>query len=222
MSIVQKLNAVIDDRYIHSYSESGNEYTILTENQKDSTCKDITLRHQAMQRVLVLNIDLQSATENIHPFFVEKEKENQTGTFAGLRKKVDYLIFCERKSKTNLGELETFVFAVELKSKSTTGWHRQVKAGHTFAQYLISFLHIRDGASLELKKNKVIYRCILFNSKASAEGANSYEKKGKNSQRRKFAQRQKDKKIYELYDEFDHQYCIRQCGNTYQLKTFAC
>ena len=206
-SIIKVLKEVVDDKYIHAFN--GSVIT-LSETGKDSTCGTITLQKTGrIKQVLVLDTDLEG--DNIHPFLIEKEKsEYKKGPLKNLRKKVDYLMFCELENEDKT--LTTYIFPIELKSGKQQDWHRQAKAGYTFAQYLVGFVEVQQKVNFSSSDsdNKLEYRCVLFSSSAS--------------QPRALRRKPKLKTIapteYVEHPIYQYQHCRKKCGERYFIESF--
>ncbi len=207
-SIINVLRDIVKDEYIHADNPS---LITLSESAKDSTCGTISLQKTAtIKQVLVLKIDLEG--DNIHPLLIEKEKSpHKKDTLKHLRKKVDYLMFCEIENSERKA-LETYVFSIELKSDNSQDWHRQAKAGYTFAQYLISFIEVRDKVNFSLPKfgNKINYRCVLFSSSAAKPRALNKKPKLKTVVATD----------YDLHPIFQYKHCRKKCGERYFINEF--
>lgn len=206
-SIIDVLKEVVDDRYIHACNQSR---ITLSEIGKDSTCGTITLQKTArIKQVLVLDTDLEG--DNIHPFLIEKEKsKHKKGALKDLRKKVDYLMFCELENQDKT--LTTYIFSIELKSGNQQDWHRQAKAGYTFAQYLIGFVEVKEKVNFSLPKygNQLEYRCVLFSSNTSQPRA----------LRRKPRLKTTTATEYEKHPIYQYQHCRKKCGERYFIESF--
>ena len=194
ISIIDVLREVVDKRYIHS---DNSALITLTESQQN-TCGPITLQKTVgIKQVLVIDTDLTGA--DIHPFLTKSPVKN-------LRKKVDYLMFCELEKKD--GTLTTYIFPIELKSRTDQDWQRQAKAGCTFAKYLVSFVEVKEKVNFDLSEygNKVEYRCVLFSN-----------------QPRALTKKPKLKATPMTYKEhaiYQYKYCRKKCGKRYFLKAF--
>jgi hypothetical protein len=204
-SIIDVLKEVVDNRYIHACNKS---MITLSETGKDSTCGTITLQKTGrIKQVLVLDTDLEG--DNIHPFLIEKEKsKHKKGPLKNLRKKVDYLMFCELENEDKT--LTTYIFPIELKSGSQQDWHRQAKAGYTFAQYLVGFVEVQQKVNFSLPDsgNKLKYRCVLFSS----------------SQPRALRRKPKLKTTtateYKKHPVYQYQHSRKKCGERYFIESF--
>lgn len=206
-SIIDVLKEVVDDKYIHACNKS---VITLSETEKDSTCGTITLQKTArIKQVLVLDTDWKE--DNIHPFLIEKEKSKyKKGALKDLRKKVDYIMFCELENQDKT--LTTYIFPIELKSGNQQDWHRQAKAGYTFAQYLVGFVEVKEKVNFNLPKygNQLEYRCVLFSSSASLPRA----------LRRKPKLKTVVPTTYEEHPIYQYQHSRKKCGERYFIESF--
>jgi hypothetical protein len=206
-SIIDVLKEVVDDKYIHACNKS---VITLSETGKDSTCGTITLQKTGrIKQVLVLDTDLEG--DNIYPFLIEKEKSKyKKGPLKNLRKKVDYLMFCELEKED--GTLTTYIFPIELKSGNQDDWHRQAKAGYTFAQYLVGFVEVQQKVNFSLPKygNQLEYRCVLFSSNTSQPRALRRKPKLKTTKATE----------YETHPIYQYQHSRRKCGERYFIEMF--
>ena len=74
---------------------------------------------------------------------------------AELKKKCDYVIFCQKENKF-------YVLVIELKSSNSTGWTKQARAGEILTRYLIGMTENFSGLNI---LPFVEFRYILFNTK---------------------------------------------------------
>lgn len=203
-SIIDVLREVVDDRYIHTDNKS---LITLSESSPGSTCRNVTLQKtNRIKQVLVLDTDLEG--DAIHPFLIEKEKSiYKKGALKNLRKKVDYLMFCELENQDKT--LTTYIFPIELKSGNQDDWHRQAKAGYTFAQYLVGFVEVQQKVNFDLPKsgNQLNYRCVLFSSKGSRLD-------------RKPKLKTTQATTYIEHEIYKYQYCRKKCGERYFIESF--
>lgn len=206
-SIIDVLRAVVDDRYIHTDNKS---LITLSESSSGSTCGNITLQKtERIKQVLVLETDLEG--DDIHPFLIQKEKSTSSkGALKNLRKKVDYLMFCELENQDKT--LKTYIFPIELKSGNQDDWHRQAKAGYTFAQYLVGVVEVQQKVNFDLPKygNQLNYRCVLFSTSASQPRA----------LRRKPRLKTTVPTTYERHPIYQYQHCRKKCGERYFMESF--
>jgi len=143
--LIQKLREYIHSDFI--YAEDKGKSITLKEG-KTSKCKDFSIE-KGNYSTITLEIDKDGM--EIHPLFKDGIKN--------LKKKTDYLIFCEKKSKE--AKLKTYyALSVELKSDNPDDWHRQANAGRVIAQYLVGIVENK-----EKQKLNVEYRCLLFHTK---------------------------------------------------------
>lgn len=201
-SIINVLRDIVDDKYIYA---DNHALITLKELSSGAKCGNISLQNTAnVKQVLVLNLDIEG--DDVHPFLIKKEKGLKLESLKNLRKKIDYLMFCEveLKDKTT----KTYAFSIELKSDNADDWHRQARAGYAFAEYLISFIEVRDKVNLQ---NDMVYRCVLFKSTAAAPRALNKKPKLKTT----------TATSYETHPIYKYLHCQKKCGERYFIEEFV-
>lgn len=185
--LIEKLINMIDEQF-HYEKDSGNAITLI-ETQSESTCKPIVLKKKS-GKTFTLKLDLNkkikvhgnSYTEiDIHPLLRDGKMQ------------CDYVVFCQKNQKL-------FVFLIALKSKNSTGWIKQSKAGESVVRYLLGMLENHSG---KIILPNTEFRHILFNTKT---------KEKKNSASKAFQ--------YDREEKFNILFTRKPCNREYDLEIF--
>lgn len=144
-SLISVLREIVDPSHIVE-EEVNNCFKLEEKNQTVNYYVKLSIGDK-VDSCLLIHLDKEGL--NIHPFLRANEEK-----IKNLRKCCDYLLFCEVEEKI-------YAFPIELKSKDSSGWKRQVRAGIAFAQYLIAFAEVREYAHHSRYK-PVNFRGILF------------------------------------------------------------
>ncbi|MFK7798254.1 MAG: hypothetical protein AB8E82_12435 [Aureispira sp.] len=214
-SLVDALREIIDDKFICNQHNSA--VLELIEEAEGSTSGTTTLQKMVGEKKILL-IKSDDTSVDTHPFLIKgpkfpshsigkQAKEDFQSQFNGLRKRCDYLLFCEIEEVK--GTISTYVFAIELKSGVTGNWIRQVHVGLALAKYLIAFVEVRDNINFNLKAHhyKLHYRGLLFTTKA-----NRTTKKPK--------LRNVASSIYKEHPVYQYKYTRSKAGEKHFLSTF--
>lgn len=152
--VIQDIKDSIERKYIKSYNAKRLD---LKENGSDAKCKNVTINADSVQS-LVLQLDLPSPTEEIHPLL---------STQSGLRQKCDYIIICPFEGKL-------FILVIEMKSNVPGDWRNQCIAGECLTRYILSTIERVKEYNFS---QHIICRHILFSTSKGGQRAGRFKKK---------------------------------------------
>lgn len=156
--LISHLKDSIDDAFYLSCS--GKELTIV-EKDSGASCKKIIFR-TASTKFFALSLDVKlSKGCQVFPFF----KSSQPG----LSKVNDAIVFYTKGS-------EVFLVLVELKSSKPGRYLKQLKAGLSFARFLLDIIGETHKKTYSLKDENI--RCVLFDTRKHPPKGTS-QRKGK-------------------------------------------
>ncbi|MEY3881325.1 MAG: hypothetical protein RIQ94_2121 [Pseudomonadota bacterium] len=103
-------------------------------------------------------------SDNISCFSFDKKRQPKSGdaifpffnaSEGGLCTKNDYILVCQKGN-------QVYVFLIELKSKNTGDYLKQLKAGKLFFQFIIDRIKLFNSDFQDLDKDNLHYKGILF------------------------------------------------------------
>lgn len=145
-SIPNLLNQVISEDF-HFLLVNGDKNTLRIIEEKENLSVDIKLKNSDNVSCFSFDKDKLSGADAVFPFF--------NSSINGLCTKNDYILVHQKGN-------QVYVFLIELKSKNSTGYLKQLRAGKLFFQFVIDRIKLCHSDLPDLDKDNFHYKGILF------------------------------------------------------------
>lgn len=140
------LNEIISEEF-HFPLVSGNKNTLRLIEEKESLSVEIKINNSDNISCFSFDKDKESKSDTIFPFFNPAIK--------GLCTKNDFILVYQKGN-------QVYVFLIELKSKNSNGYLKQLRAGKLFFQFIIDRIKLCHPDFNDFDYDNLHYKGILF------------------------------------------------------------